>query len=193
MTEVEWLAGSDPKPMLQFLSDKASDRKLRLFAVAVARRCPGDVTDPALAEAVDVAELASDGIVGQDALLAAVRRADSLVGTLFIRDGERPPWNATPVEIRAPMHWAFIATSPGHMHMAALRDCDLFHCGWASKLNRAHQPPVLREIFGNPFRPVTFPPEWRTSTVLALAGQMYESREFGAMPMLADALQDAAL
>ena len=50
---------------------------------------------------------------------------------------------------------------------------------------------LLRDIFGNPFRPVTFSPQWRTDTVLALAGQMYESRDFGAMPILADALQDA--
>ena len=49
----------------------------------------------------------------------------------------------------------------------------------------------LRDIFGNPFRPVAFSPEWRTSTAVALAGQMYESRDFGAMPILADALQDA--
>ncbi|MDY3557619.1 hypothetical protein R5W23_000146 [Gemmata sp. JC673] len=34
-------------------------------------------------------------------------------------------------------------------------------------------------------------PEWRTETVLALAREMYESRDFSAMPILADALQDA--
>ena len=49
----------------------------------------------------------------------------------------------------------------------------------------------LRDIFGNPFRPVTFSPEWRTDTAVALARQMYESRDFSAMPILADALQDA--
>jgi hypothetical protein len=43
----------------------------------------------------------------------------------------------------------------------------------------------------NPFRPVAFDPEWRTSTAVALAGQMYEARDFSAMPILADALQDA--
>ncbi|MBN9121295.1 MAG: hypothetical protein J0I06_19445 [Planctomycetes bacterium] len=46
------------------------------------------------------------------------------------------------------------------------------------------------EVVGNPFRPVDFS-AWRTDTVTALARQMYESREFGAMPILADALQDA--
>jgi hypothetical protein len=50
---------------------------------------------------------------------------------------------------------------------------------------------VFRDIFGNPFRPVTFPPSLRTATVVALAQQMYDSRDFSAMPILADALQDA--
>jgi hypothetical protein len=50
---------------------------------------------------------------------------------------------------------------------------------------------LLRDIFGNPFRPVTFSPSWRTDTALSFAQQMYESRDFGAMPILTDALQDA--
>ncbi|MBM3980173.1 MAG: hypothetical protein FJ304_07780 [Planctomycetes bacterium] len=58
---------------------------------------------------------------------------------------------------------------------------DLTHC----------LPAILRDIFGNPFRPVTFAPEWRTDTAIALARTMYEAREFSAMPILADALQDA--
>ena len=49
----------------------------------------------------------------------------------------------------------------------------------------------FRDIFGNPFRPVTFSPDWRTSTAVALAKSMYDSRDFSAMPILADALQDA--
>jgi hypothetical protein len=49
----------------------------------------------------------------------------------------------------------------------------------------------VRDIFGNPFRPVVFDPEWRTSTAMPLAKQMYESRDFSTMPILADALQDA--
>ncbi|MCE9568126.1 MAG: hypothetical protein K8U57_39490 [Planctomycetes bacterium] len=49
----------------------------------------------------------------------------------------------------------------------------------------------MHDVFGNPFRPVTFSPEWRTSTAVAIASGMYESRDFSAMPILADALQDA--
>jgi hypothetical protein len=55
----------------------------------------------------------------------------------------------------------------------------------------AAQMAVLRDIFRNPFRTITFAPEWRSDTALSLARQMYESREFSAMPILADALQDA--
>jgi hypothetical protein len=50
---------------------------------------------------------------------------------------------------------------------------------------------LIYELFGNPFRPVTFAPDWRTDTAVSLARTMYEAREFSAMPILADALQDA--
>jgi hypothetical protein len=50
---------------------------------------------------------------------------------------------------------------------------------------------LIYDVFGNPFRPVAFSPDWRTDTVAALAQRMYEAREFSAMPILADALQDA--
>ncbi|MCI0705748.1 MAG: hypothetical protein L0241_32200 [Planctomycetia bacterium] len=50
---------------------------------------------------------------------------------------------------------------------------------------------LIREVHGNPFRTVKFNKKWRTDTAIALAKQMYESREFSAMPILADALQDA--
>ena len=56
---------------------------------------------------------------------------------------------------------------------------------------RSRQADRVREVVGNPFRPVTFSPAWCTDTALSLARQMYDSRDFIAMPILADALQDA--
>ena len=50
---------------------------------------------------------------------------------------------------------------------------------------------LLRAIFGNPLHPVVFDASWRTSTVVALASQMYASRDFSPMPILTDSLQDA--
>ncbi len=56
---------------------------------------------------------------------------------------------------------------------------------------RATQGHLLRDIFGNPLRPITLDLNWRTSTVVALAQGIYQERDFSAMPILADALQDA--
>jgi len=50
---------------------------------------------------------------------------------------------------------------------------------------------MLKDIIGDPFRSIYCNPSWRTSTAVALARQMYESRDFGAMPILGDALEDA--
>jgi hypothetical protein len=50
---------------------------------------------------------------------------------------------------------------------------------------------LLRDIVGNPFRPVSADPRWLTSSVIDLARAMYESRDFAAMPILADALEEA--
>jgi hypothetical protein len=48
----------------------------------------------------------------------------------------------------------------------------------------------LRDIFGNPFRPVTADPSWLTTTVVTLATGIYADRAFDRLPILADALQD---
>src|SRR4051812_17301177 len=37
MTEADWLAGKEPGPMLEFLRERASDRRLRLLTVACLR------------------------------------------------------------------------------------------------------------------------------------------------------------
>jgi hypothetical protein len=63
--------------------------------------------------------------------------------------------------------------------------------GGDSVRERQKQCYLIRDIFGNPFRPITFDTNWRTSTVVSLARSMYESRDFSTMPILSDALQDA--
>ena len=50
---------------------------------------------------------------------------------------------------------------------------------------------LLRDIFGNPFRPITLDPRWLTSTVVDLAQAIYNERAFDRMPILSDALMDA--
>jgi len=50
---------------------------------------------------------------------------------------------------------------------------------------------LLRDIFGNPFRPIKLNRRWLTSTAIDLARTIYEVRAFDRLPILADALMDA--
>ena len=59
---------------------------------------------------------------------------------------------------------------------------------WADESNCV---PLFRDIFGNPFRPVAFDPEWRTETVVGIARDIYEDRAFERVPILADAIEEA--
>jgi len=56
---------------------------------------------------------------------------------------------------------------------------------------RKEQASLLRDVFGNPFRPVTLDPAWLTATVKSLAQAIYTDPAFDRMPILADALEDA--
>jgi hypothetical protein len=50
---------------------------------------------------------------------------------------------------------------------------------------------LVRCIYANPLRPVAFDLAWRTERTIGIAARMYDERDFAAMPILADALQDA--
>src|SRR5262249_32405429 len=57
------------------------------------------------------------------------------------------------------------------------------------------QADLLRDIIGNPFRPVTMDPAWAAwngGTAVRLAEAMYRDHRFDAMPVLGDALEEAA-
>src|SRR5262249_39641951 len=60
------------------------------------------------------------------------------------------------------------------------------------------QAALLRDLFGNPFRPVTLDPGWQTPQVVALAQDAYDNRTLPAgmldaarLAVLADALEEA--
>ena len=61
MTEAEWLASTEPIPMLDLLRGKASDRKLRLFASVCCRSIWDLLLDERSRQAVEVGEQYADG------------------------------------------------------------------------------------------------------------------------------------
>jgi hypothetical protein len=202
MTEAEWRACAEPGPMLAFLRDRAGDRKPRLFAAACCRRVWHLLTDARSRAAVEVQERYADGAATPAELTAAqsaALRADADADAGFDPDDARPSAAAaakeaafgpgTPRDVEAGAHDAahFAAEAAGLDRRDEL--------GGAWRVGKADeqkaQADLIRDIFGNPFRPVSLNPAWRTSTTVALVAQMYESRDFSAMPILADALQDA--
>jgi hypothetical protein len=50
---------------------------------------------------------------------------------------------------------------------------------------------LLRDIFGNPFRPVSVDASWLAGPVITLADTIYTDRAFDRLPLLADALEEA--
>jgi hypothetical protein len=75
MTEAEWQSCADPRQMQQALRGRASERKLRLFAVACCHRLGPVLQDPRITAALDVAERHADGAATQADLEAALRGA----------------------------------------------------------------------------------------------------------------------
>jgi hypothetical protein len=173
MNEEEWLTCAEPMRMLEFLRGKASDRKLRLFCVACFP----------LARSYDP----DDGtrLLNGPTIEFVMRFADGLASVEEMRSVWRARgFAATVPSPEHPFEWAV-----GFLQRAEREEA----LGAQPQRFPTRQELIapFRDIFGNPFRQPNFDSAWRTDTALSLARQMYESREFGAMPILADALQDA--
>ena len=173
MTEAEWLACGDPGPMLALLRDWASDRKLRLFGCACYRSLWSKVRVSQIRwDVLRANESYADGEISKQALKLARKR-------ILEWDGPHVSGQAREVAgMSSRQCLGETSLSGGSIVRAGGEELPV-------------QLALLRHIFGNPFRPVAFARDWRTDTSVSLAAQMYESRDFYAMPILADALQDA--
>jgi hypothetical protein len=226
MTEAERLASNDPTPMIGFVRDKTSARKLRLLAVAACRRITNHFSDERSRHGVEAAERFADAEIDEvqldhaltaafeaseattyadlsddrhhvrHLLAEAARQVSQPPGTLVPQSGRWVPYDGWQSLVS-------IAEAVGLLHPDSVvqrvpyPEGDLItSSGMELKIpvsltEQTAQSFLLRDIFGNPFRPVAFDPTWRTDTAVSLARGMYDSRNFGAMPILADALQDA--
>jgi hypothetical protein len=191
-----------------------SERKLRLFAYAICQPLAPLLVDERSRQARDglesyadgrcsLADLESHAVLARDAFNAV---SGSLGGEWAPSARSNPRFHAAEVVRRATEEresftaQGYAISGIGATSWGAIVAAGLSISGdennsadeeAASQAEAQRQIRLLREIFGNPFRPVTFEPLWRTSTVLTLAQGIYDERAFDRMLILADALQDA--
>jgi hypothetical protein len=178
MTEAEWQESYEPVELLEALPEGVAVERLRQYALFCLREVgagrSADLLERHLAGLVEWHEIEAHriGFHGQ---------AQWTSGGGYSLG--RKPVHLSSATQRARAIVAGLQAEPRLSAFAITRETlhllQRMQCAW------------LRCLFVNPFRPVTFSPNWRTDTAVVLARAMYESRDFGAMPILADALQDA--
>jgi hypothetical protein len=174
MTEAEWLACTDPLPMLESLRGKASDRKLRLFGCVCCRAIWELLTDERSREGVMVAECYADGQASTDQLAEA-----HLIAFAAYEDGDCADYLAAAYLAPAVSLNASLSTAEAALKAATPN---------AAASARKIQADMLRDIVDNPFRPS--PPlapavlAWSEGIVKQIAWAIYDERAFDRLPIL---------
>ena len=186
MDEETWCDADYAQPMLDALRARASDRKLRLFAVACCRRVWDFLIDDRSRAAVETAEAFADGLADRARLIAA-RDAARDAKCAFVSLTQSRQDRAANAAFDATRDTGRSAASNAlHEAARALSFEDHNQCDGGELRQQAR---LVRCIFGNPSRPTAFDPAWLTPTTIALARTIDADRAFGRMPRLADLLE----
>src|SRR5579871_659937 len=78
MTEPEWLEGTDPDVMLDFMFEKTSRRKIELYTSGSYRSVWHLLTDERCRQKLDMRDRYFDGLATEAALDSAIRAADDI-------------------------------------------------------------------------------------------------------------------
>jgi hypothetical protein len=209
MTEQEWLEGTNLTAMKRFVVGKISERKRRLFGCACCRRMWHLLSDERSQRAVTVAEEYADGRTSRADLREAQMRAQAV--------NKGSPWGICDeiVGIRRAAQAAARCTQANAIEAGwgasneAARMAASFYL-WSSpddpgsgprgawqmafEAEEAEQAALLRELVGNPFRPVLVESSWLLwgdAAVVKVAQGIYEGQRYQDLPVLADALEEA--
>jgi hypothetical protein len=194
MTEQQWLAGKDLDRMLSFLRGRASERKLRLFACACCRRVWHLIPEGPSRKTITLAEQVADGLAAEEELEECGKGATAVAQRTVRAASWSAVWagsrSAEVAAARAAAQAAAWAAVPDETKSAG-------RAAWekALRAESGRQALLLRDLFGNPFRPPPPPApawlSWEGGTVVRLARRIYDTRDFGSLPVLADALEEA--
>lgn len=203
MTETEWQECIAPTEMLAYLGVLASPRKRRLFACACVRRIWPLLTDERLRLAVKTAERFADDRVSRKQLAKARRVVKRLDGNDAVRQAvqallpEEGPILERPRDIREPLD----VISATRLARTAARAAEaqketdvVAPVEPIRRLASLDAVDLIRELFGNPFRPARIDPAWltwREHFIPRMAEVIYRKRCFRNLPLLADALENA--
>jgi hypothetical protein len=158
MTEAEWETSTDPLVILERLRVASQEdfypaptqRKDRLFAVACCRHAVGSLRIGRI-DPLDVAENHAEGTANEDELQLLRSRLKQLI---------RPYRISVLPLIEMLLSEAFPALRLIDESFRFIPNC--------TATSPQMLTPIARDIFGNPFRPVTVVPSWLTSDVLSL-------------------------
>lgn len=210
MTETQWLAATDPRPLLRFVS---SPGELRYFAVACVRElgfgewCSalGGVSDlwPTVLDTAD--RLAAGSAIPDEVHTLARELNRRVCGMTLLGDRDQSGYEMqcrlladpfTRQDAEAASYWCVYGRSLAGVSVE-LSDLERSMV-WDAIRPSERQSGLLtlhatfaRDIIGNPFSPIALDPSWLTPDVMALARGIYDDRAFDRLPILADALMDA--
>jgi hypothetical protein len=192
MDEATWLACDDPRPMLEFLRGKASDRKLRLFACACCRRTWQLLEDARSRGAIEVSERFADGLASEREVQEASGKAWEAAQEIGATDPD-PLSDRCKVALSASVA-AVLPEDQGAWGQMRLALHLTLHPGADEYLAHCE---LIRDLIGSPFRPAILNPAWLTADVVPLARVAYDSRALPSgeldparLAVLADALEE---
>jgi hypothetical protein len=187
MTEEEWLSGDDSGvyAMYEYIREKTTDRKLRLFGCGCCRRIWHLLEDGRSRRAVETAERFADCEIEPTKAAEAYSAAN-----LAVHDSGTPkPHDPGVVRDATAFHAALAAswtTYPGMTAWQASTEATKAVRSHAWRVDRTDrdfvaperrkQADLLRHIIGNPFRPYPAPPSW-PSIVVQLAESLYAGQD----------------
>ncbi len=193
MIGVEWGDCCDPMKMLKYAARNVSERKLRLIAVECCRQIE-HLLDQRCVGALDVAERFADGRASPADLAAARSAAYDVYYECDDSEGRESAADAVESACAS-------EDLEEYVHHAMWVVLNLAGIGMPRPLMKAKRRLVklafvqlLRDVIGDPFRPVIVEPswlKWENGTVVKMAQHIYDYRQFSLLPVLSDALEEA--
>jgi hypothetical protein len=204
MNEAKWLSWTHPDVMVEHLIGanfrhrfgRGRDRKLLLLSCACCRRIWHLLADERTRKAVELCERQCDQPIDNVLLKTAIDEVTAVHSSAQTR-WEKAACRAAEATVEAATNvtsWACSALRAARFacrHRATADGSDPRQVELRARQDQYH---IIRDLFGNPFRPVTLDSSWltwRDGAVLKMAQAIYEERTFDDLPILADALADA--